>query len=132
MQPTDPFDPDALRLSGKKSEVPQDRAATKLPRHRRGEKFLMGPVPWEWLERACMLPGRALQVALCFWKEAGCTKSRTVRFCLAHGGPIGVLPAAARLALRNLAAAGLVKCSQKPGRCQDVTILDCPKGDLSS
>ena len=54
-------------------------APKRPPRHRSGEKFLKGPVPMAWLERAFVLPGKALHVALLLWFKAGCQRCRTAR-----------------------------------------------------
>ena len=70
---TDPFDPAVLTLPRVATLPPPNRP----PRHRSGEKFLKGPIPWAWLQRAFLLPGKALHVALLLWREAGCRRSRT-------------------------------------------------------
>jgi hypothetical protein len=57
------------------------------PRHRQGEKFLKGPLPWGWLERAFRLRGKALHVALLLWYKAGCRNKRTVPFSLSRRPP---------------------------------------------
>jgi hypothetical protein len=92
------------------------------PRHRQGEKFLKGPIPWTWLERAFLLPGKALHVALLLWQKAGCRRSRTVPFCLAGGLPPGLNEQSARRGLRRLEAAGLVTVRHSPGRGLEVTL----------
>ena len=98
----------------------------RLPRHRGREAFLKGPIPWAWLVEAAGLPGRALQVALLLWKEAGCRKSRMVSFCLSHGAELGLKPDPARRALRRLQMAGLVNVRHSPGRGLEVTLQDVP------
>jgi hypothetical protein len=95
-----------------------------LPRHQPGEPFLKGPVPWRWLTTAARLPGKALQVGLLLWKEAGCHKNRCVALCLSHGAEVGVTRKAGRHALRRLEAAGLVRVERLPGRSLQVTLLD--------
>jgi hypothetical protein len=120
----DAFDPDALRLNGEALYTPRRRPPKGAPRHRPGEPFLKGPVPWRWLTTAAALPGKALQVALLLWKEAGCRKSRCVTLCLAHGAEVGVTRKAGRHALRRLEAAGLVRVAHLPGRALQVTLLD--------
>jgi hypothetical protein len=118
------FDPEALRLPGEALEALGRRTPKRPPRHRPGEAFLKGPVPWCWLTAAARLPGKALQVSLLLWKEAGCRKSRCVPFCLAHGAALNVSAPAARRALRRLEAAGLVRVEQVPGRALQVTLRD--------
>jgi hypothetical protein len=118
----DPFDPAELQLPGGPQTTP--RPSRKPPRHRPGEKFLKGPIPWRWLTRAARLPGKALTVALLVWREAGWRKSRTVPLCLNAGKEVGVSRQTIRRAARALAAAGLVAIRSAPGRCLEVTILD--------
>jgi hypothetical protein len=128
VKPFDPFDPDNLRLNGTAfpatAKPPRPK---KPPRHRSGEWFLRGPIPWHWLEIAARLPGKALAVSLILWREAGRCRQRTVKLCLARAG-LGVSEYAARRALRQLEAAGLVSALRLPGRGVDVTLLDAPAG----
>jgi hypothetical protein len=126
MKQGDPFDPEALHLAGEGLETLASRPAKWPPRHRPGEAFLKGPIPWPWLTAAARLPGKALQVSLLLWKLAGCRKSRAVPFCLARGAEVGVSRKGARLALRCLEAAGLVRVQYLPGQALQVTLLEWP------
>src|SRR5262245_56577516 len=105
--PSDPFDVEALRAPEVDVGALAKRPPRRPPRHRQGEKFLKGPIPWTWLERALPLPGKALHVALLLWREAGCRRCRTVRFCLRGALPAGLSRQSARRGLRRLADAGL-------------------------
>jgi hypothetical protein len=58
------FDVDSLRLP---SGVAASLTPNKPARFRRGQKFLRGPIPWDWLSVASRLPGKALQVGLAIW-----------------------------------------------------------------
>jgi hypothetical protein len=120
----DSFDVDVLRLPGSDLAALRQRPRRKPPRHRQGEKFLKGPIPWPWLERAFLLPGKALHVALLLWREAGCRRCRTVRFCLNGDLPAGLNRQSARRGLRQLADAGLVAIRRPPGRGLEVTLND--------
>ena len=128
MSPPDPFDVDALRLPATDQADGRARAPKRPPRHRPGGKFLCGPVPWDWLAQAGRLPGKALLVGLLLWKEAGCERSRTVRFRLAQAQALGVHPDTARRGLRRLEAARLVQVERPAGRCLTVTLQDAPMG----
>jgi hypothetical protein len=125
---SDPFDPQALRLTETDSIPLRKSPSTKLPRHRPGGAFLKGPIPWTWLEQAGRLPGKALHVAVLLWKEAGCRKSPTIRFCLAHAAGLRMSPDTARRGLRSLKAAGLVTVRHLAGRCCEVTLLEARDG----
>jgi hypothetical protein len=127
MGSADPFDPDRLRLAGDRGGA-RARPPHRPPRHRPGEKFLRGPVPWGWLDRAGRLPGKALAVALVLWKEAGCLNRREVRLCLNGPLPLGLNRQSARRGLRRLIAAGLVEARHRPGRGLDVTLMDAQGG----
>jgi hypothetical protein len=119
----DAFDPDALRLSNFDLQGVKARPSRRPPRHQPGGKFLRGPVPWEWLDRAGRLPGKALFVGLVLWQDAGCKKDRTLRLNLTQLVGSGVSLDTARRGLRSLEAAGLVSIAYSPGRCLEVTIL---------
>jgi hypothetical protein len=124
MPHADPFDPDNLRGPELDPTSVRPRPAMRPPWHRPGEGFLKGPIPWPWLATAARLPGKALQVALLLWRQAGCRKSRTVPFCLSHGEGLGVSEQAARRGLQAMEGAGLVSVVRKPGRGLEVTLLD--------
>jgi hypothetical protein len=122
----DPFDVEALRLPADEVAALPRRTQRRPPRHRQGQRFLKGPIPWEWLERTFALKGKALHVALLLWQEAGCCNRRSVRLCLRGKLPVGLTRQSARRALRALAGAGLVTIGRLPGRGLEVTILDPP------
>jgi hypothetical protein len=124
--PPDAFDVEALRVPSVEFDALRKRPSRKPPRHRQGEPFLKGPIPWRWLEQAMGLPGKALHVALVLWREAGCAKNRTVRLCLSGTLPEGLNEQSARRGLRRLSEAGLVSIRQRSGRGLEVTINDAP------
>src|SRR5215468_5398788 len=128
MDPADAFDPEALRLPQADLQELLSRPSTKPPRHRPGERFLKGPIPWPWLEQAARLPGKALALSLALWREAGYRRRRTVSVSLSRAG-LGVNEQAARRALRALQAAGLVSVLRKPGRKLEVTLLEPPAAE---
>jgi hypothetical protein len=128
MMQSDSFDPEALRLAGDGREALLQNPPKRLPRHRPGEAFLKGPVPWSWLTTAARLPGKALHMGVLLWQEAGCRKSRAVRLCLSFGAKVGVPLTSARRALRRLEAAGLVSVEYLPGQALRVTLLEPPAG----
>jgi hypothetical protein len=124
MEQADSFSLEALRLAGPDLKALSEKAPRKLPRHRPGQKFLKGPIPWSWLVQACRLPGKALHVALLLWREAGCARNRTVPFQLSQAPALGMHRDTARRGLRALAEAGLVSVKHRAGQCLQVTILD--------
>jgi hypothetical protein len=42
-------------------------------------KFLKGPVPWKWIEKAARLPGKSIAVGFCIWRLMGATRSSTIK-----------------------------------------------------
>jgi hypothetical protein len=129
--PPKALDLDDLRGPAPDLDALRNRPSRKPPRHRPGEEFLKGPIPWPWLERALTLPGKALHVAILLWKEAGCRRNRTVRFRLAGTAVLGIHPDTAKRGLRALAGAGLVSICHRPGRALEVTLLETATEPLS-
>jgi hypothetical protein len=104
----------------------QNQLPKTPPRHRQGEQFLKGPIPWIWLEQAMRLRGKALHMALLLWKESGIRKCRTVRLNLSGTSKMGIARSTARRALRELVNAKLVTVAHHPGQALTVTLLDAP------
>lgn len=100
-------------------------AATRCgpPRHRRGERFLKGPIPEAWLCRAARLPGKALAVSLALWSQAGVERDRCVKLTTRLRSRFGVGRQASYRALRALEAAGLVSVERHAGRSPTVCLL---------
>jgi hypothetical protein len=118
----DPFDPDGLRLSADAVGEPKPRK--RLPRHKKGEPFIWGPLPFAWFTAASNQPGRALAVGLLLWWQAGIKKSSTVLWRPSAAESWGLNYQAAYRGLAALEAAGLVSVERHPGRCPIVTILE--------
>ena len=91
---------------------------------RRPGLFLRGPLDWAWLARCARLPGRALHVGLALWLEAGLRRSSTIALRPKHRDALGVDRHAARRALLEMEAAGLVRVARAPGRAPTVTLLE--------
>ena len=93
------------------------------PRIEKGKNFIRGPLPLDWFEKAGMLPGRALCVALVLWYQAGLNKSNVVNLSSKILKGFGVDRYAKSRGLRNLENAGLVSVKRFPGRNPIVTIF---------
>jgi hypothetical protein len=117
----DTIDPKKLSLPGGSRATPPSK---KPPRHKAGEKFLRGPIPWNWLAQAARLPGKASQVAITVWFLAGIKDRRTVALSGSVLEDLGVDRFAKYRGLEALEKAGLVSVSRHPGRNPMVTILN--------
>ena len=121
---TDPLNAKILTLP--KSKV-RPTVGTKLPRHKPGEKFLKGPIPWNWLAQAVSQPGKALHVAIALWFLAGVKRTRTVPLSGSVLDELGVSRYSGYRALTALEHAGLVRVERHRGRNPIVTILEVGK-----
>jgi hypothetical protein len=122
MPNADAFDPERWELPGNPTPLVRRRKPKARGSGRQG-KFLKGPISWTWIHQAMHLPGKSLAVGLMLWRESGCAKNHTVRFCLARAEVEGIPTTTARRAIRALERAGLVRIVQQPGRGLEVTIL---------
>lgn len=105
-----------------------DRKVKKpLPKHKPGEYFLKGPVPWAWITAASRLPGKALHAGTAIWFLAGMKNQRTVTLSGKRLIDMGIERNAGYRALNALEKAGLVSVSRHPGRRPVVTIKDVPE-----
>jgi DNA-binding MarR family transcriptional regulator len=120
----DRFNPDQLALArGPVKPLPL-AAQRKAPRHQPGEKFLKGPIPMNWLNRAAGLPGKALHVGIALWHLAGLTRHvSTVSLSATVLRDMGISRTTGYRALAALEEAGLVRVERQPGRLSRVTIL---------
>src|SRR5262249_2862800 len=120
-------DVDRFRLPEGVTSPCLPRARKNPPRHSPGERFLKGPIPWNWLKSAARLPGHALQVALAVWQKAGMRRNATVPLSLSQlEEELGVKRDAARRGLEALEGAKLVKVERRLGRKSLVTLLSWP------
>jgi hypothetical protein len=122
----DPYDPIRLAMT------PNNGAAAtvrRIVRHRAGQGFLKGPIPWPWLCAAGRLRGKALAVGLLCWHLAALRKVRAgkpVRWEPRIAKPFGLDRRAVYRGLAALERAELLAVERHQGRCPVITILDCP------
>jgi hypothetical protein len=117
----DPFDPQRF---GWPNAPKKAKASKNPPRHKPGEKFLKGPIPWTWLAKAAHQPGKALHVAIALWFLAGITRKRTVALSGAVLQALGVNRHSGYRGLAALEKAGLVSVVRPPGRLPVVTLQE--------
>ena len=87
-------------------------------------RFIKGPLPLPWFQRAAALPGKALHVALAIWYVRGLCRADTFPLKRSATATLGVSADATYDALSNLEAAGLVRVQRHRGRSPVVTVLD--------
>ena len=129
MEPTLPvgaeiWDLDRLRL-------PVDRvgnleSSRRPPRHRPGDPFIRGPIPYVWIESACRLPGAGLQVSmacrfLCCRFRPG---NRWGLDAIAKG--LRISGRSTRRGLHSAELAGLLAVEREPGCKLAVSVLNLP------
>ena len=103
----------------------------KAPRHKGKERFLKGPIPWDWLCTAAAATGRGcgLQVALALWHLSGLHYgARTVKLSSKVLRELNVARHAGYRGLGALEDANLVSVVRKPGQQPVVTILPAAEG----
>lgn len=115
------------RLALPKSDcqkIGNNESDESLPSFYQGEKFLKGPIPWNWLCRASCIPGRAFHVAIRIWHLAGLYKGKKT-FALSQKilRELGLKRTTAYRGIASLEAEGLIKVERNPGRNSIVTIL---------
>lgn len=103
---------------------PVTASTQSLPRHKKGERFLCGPIPLDWLARAGCLPGKALHVAIAIWFLAGVTKTATVRLQRTLLDDLGISRKSGYRAICAMENAGLIEVIRGCGRRPFITILE--------
>jgi hypothetical protein len=119
---TDVWDLDQLRLPAERVEILETRR--RPPRHRSGDPFIKGPIPYAWIASASRLPGAGLPVAMAC-RFLCCRFRSPNRWGLddiANGLRVSI-----RSARRGLNAAelvGLLAVDREPGCKLAVSVLD--------
>jgi hypothetical protein len=98
---------------------------------RRRQRRFIPPVPLEWFDRACVLPGKALAVGLVLWRLARVRRSNTVRLTQAAVAQHGLSRWEKYAALRALESAGLVAVQQRGRRSPLVTVVEPRPADVN-
>jgi len=114
---------------GEKKIIAKKSVSTKThaPKHEKGELFLCGPIPWDWLSVASQNCGKgsALQVGIALWFLSGLNrKSATVKLTNKTLKSLGVQRNAGYRGLQTLEKNKLVSVVRKKGSCPLVTILN--------
>lgn len=105
-------------------KIPERRVPLGLSRSS-AQRYLKGPVPWPWLQRAMRAPGKAVSVGIALWHLAGMKGSP--RFGVTVGRlarETGLAPRTCQRAIRSLEADGLIQVDRPPGRKMQVVIIE--------
>ena len=110
------------------------RRARTAHHTRAGQRFLKGPIDWNWLVRAAGLSRGAsiLKVTLLLWFLVGVRKSREVMISRSLMSSVGLDRHSYYRAVRSLASAKLVTLGEtEPGRRLRVRVEDAIAGDVA-
>lgn len=94
-----------------------------LPKPAKGEKFIRGPLPLDWIQQAIPCGRKALNVCLAIWHLAGFKQQSPIKLSPATLAEFGVSSQTARKILVRLESAGLVAVDRKSGRSPIVKIF---------
>ena len=122
----DKFNPDRLVY---RTPYVKKKSCVLPPRHKPGELFLRGPIPFTWLAAAAHQPGKSLHVGLGLWFLAGIKKSREIALSGSVLRVLGVNRHSGYRGLNWLEQAGLVRVDRHPGRNPIVTLLKLDNSD---
>lgn len=89
----------------------------------RQSRFLKGPIPMAWIDRAARLPGRALHVALIIWHRAAMQRKELIHLSASVYHSHGIPLATAKRALRALEQAKLVVVQHQRGKAPRVRLI---------
>jgi hypothetical protein len=95
---------------------------------RRKKRQFIPPVPIEWFDRACVLPGKALAVGLILRRLTKLKKTDTVVLTQAALDQHGISRWEKYAALQALEKAGLISVRHRAFRNPEITLLDSQVG----
>ncbi len=87
-----------------------------LPKHRQGEKFIRGPIPFDWLQAALAIGGKAGNLAWAISYRAGIEQQNPIKLTGQTLREFQIAPCTARRLLHDFEQAGLVEVDRKRGR----------------
>lgn len=115
------LDPARFRLNSGSPAIGTPRSLRAGPRRHNQGKFIRGPLPLDWLDRAAALPGRAFHVGVWLFYLKGVKRTSTVRL---SGAKFGLTRWTVQRGLHELERAGLVTVERSIGKAPLVTLLD--------
>ena len=95
-----------------------------VPKHKAGERFVRGPIPYEWLRLALNIGNKTGNLALAIWFLVGVKGSNPILLTPHVLKDFSISPRSARRILSQLETAGLIRMDRKRGRSPLITLLD--------
>lgn len=86
-------------------------------------KFIKGPIPFDWQQKANSLPGKAGQVGIALWFLSGIKKSKVFKITAEALLLAGCVRQTFAKGLTELEDAGLISVKRNPGQKPIVEIL---------
>ena len=119
-----------MKKKAKKSAKPKAKAATRdtnllkpIPKHEPGDRFVRGPIPYDWLRAALASGGKAGTLSWAMWWLAGMERKNPIKLTRQVLRDFNISPRSARRLLKDFERAGLVEVDRKRGRGPIVTLL---------
>ena len=117
-----------VRVKTEKSKKSRRKTRTSLDLPDKGDRFIRGPIPMDWLRAASRCGYRAEAVAVLLWYAAAWQKSNPAKLTPAVLSELHVHPRTARRVLVKFRDAGLVDVEFHRGRSPLVTIRPVQTG----
>jgi hypothetical protein len=94
------------------------------PRLRIVGQYFIRPIPLGWACRASRLPGKAFNVAVAIWHQAGLRSSHSIRLSMKQMRRFGLHRCAVYHGLAALEHAELIKVERRNGLLARVTVIN--------
>jgi hypothetical protein len=94
-----------------------------LPKHEQGERFVRGPIPYDWLRVALSFGGKAGNLVFAIWWLAGIERGSPIRLTKQVLSDFKISTRTSRRLLVDFERAGLVSVDRHRGRGPLVTLL---------
>lgn len=102
-----------------------------LPRHAPGERFLAGPIKWQWLVVAAACGTKALHVGVALWHLAFLTRSCEVKLTNKVLRELRVTRSQKSRALVAMERAGIIDVLRSAQRAPIVRLKNVPAGAVA-
>lgn len=101
-----------------------ERRVLQASESRKRARFIMGPIPVQWLERVIKMgKPSALSTGIALFDLRGLNQSDTFKIEPARFKELGIGETARRRGLRDLVSIGAIKLESRPGRAPVVSLL---------